>query len=58
MSFVLIAAGISAYGQTTKTDANDLRQKLQTNLDEWHKNGKFAGATLGVCLADEKCFAL
>lgn len=35
-----------------------LRQKLQANLDEWHKNGKFAGATLGVCLADGNCFSL
>ena len=33
-------------------------EKLQTNLDEWHKNGKFAGATLGVCLADGNCFSL
>ncbi len=36
----------------------NLRQKLQANLDEWNKNGKFAGATLGVCLADGKCFSL
>lgn len=35
-----------------------LQQKLQTNLDEWHKAGKFAGATLGVCLADGNCFGL
>lgn len=35
-----------------------LRQKLQANLDEWHKNGKFAGATLGVCPADGNCFGL
>lgn len=41
-----------------KPDENALRQKLQTNLDEWHKGGKFAGATLGVCLADGKCFSL
>lgn len=38
--------------------ANVLQQKLQTKLDEWHKAGKFAGATLGVCLADGKCFGL
>lgn len=35
-----------------------IKEKLQRNLDEWHKNGKFAGATLGVCLADGKCFSL
>lgn len=46
--------------QTSEPSANEnvLRQKLQTRLDEWHKAGKFAGATLGVCLADGKCFAL
>jgi len=41
-----------------QSDSNILRQKLQANLDEWHKSGKFAGATLGVCLADGKCFSL
>ncbi len=35
-----------------------LQPKLQAKLDEWHKNGKFAGATLGVCLTDGKCFGL
>jgi D-alanyl-D-alanine carboxypeptidase len=35
-----------------------VRQKLQAKLDEWHKAGKFAGATLGVCQADGNCFAL
>ncbi len=41
-----------------QTDTNALRQKLQTKLDEWHKSGKFAGATVGVCLADGNCFGL
>lgn len=35
-----------------------LRSKLQAKLDEWHKSGKFAGATLGVCQADGNCFSL
>jgi D-alanyl-D-alanine carboxypeptidase len=39
-------------------DEKALRQKLQAKLDEWHKAGKFAGATLGVCPADGNCFAL
>lgn len=49
-----------SFAQTgaAKTDSNELRGKLQTQIDEWHKNGKFAGATLGVCLADGKCFSL
>lgn len=37
---------------------NELKRNLQAKLDEFHKNGKFAGATLGVCLADGNCFGL
>lgn len=55
-AFALLFFGYSAFAQ--KTDTNALRQKLQSNLDEWHKSGKFAGATLGVCLADGNCFGL
>lgn len=36
----------------------DLKTRLQTKLDEWHKGGKFPGAALGVCTADGKCFGL
>lgn len=50
--FTLLLLIQNSFGQDT------LRQKLQTNLDEWHKNGKFAGATLGVCQADGNCFSL
>jgi len=41
-----------------KSDSTNLRQKLQNQLNEWHKSGKFAGATLGVCLANGNCFGL
>jgi D-alanyl-D-alanine carboxypeptidase len=41
-----------------QTDTNALRRKLQAKLDEFHKNGKFAGATLGVCPADGNCFGM
>lgn len=51
---IVLSLCASAYSQ----NVNPLSQKLQTKLDEWHKNGKFAGATLGVCLADGKCFGL
>lgn len=53
---ILFFAVSSVFAQ--KTDVPVLRQKLQAQLDEWHKTGKFAGATLGVCLADGNCFAL
>ena len=42
----------------TQVNTKSLQEKLQTKLNEWHKNGKFAGATLGVCLADGNCFGL
>ncbi len=53
--FALWLAASPAFAQT---DTNALRQKLQIKLDEWHKSGKFAGATLGVCPADGNCFSL
>jgi D-alanyl-D-alanine carboxypeptidase len=48
----------TAAAQAFKVDENALRQKLQAKLDEWHKNGKFAGATVGVVLADGSSFGL
>lgn len=35
-----------------------LKQKIQTKLDEWHKNAKFSGATVGVTLSNGKSFGL
>lgn len=55
LSLVLFALSIQAQA-VAKQDA--VKKQLQAKLDEWHKNGKFAGATLGVCLADGKCFSL
>jgi|GEM_PF-636349 len=47
-----------AFSQTAVTDSPALRQKLQAKLDEWHKNGKFPGATVGIALADGTSFGL
>jgi D-alanyl-D-alanine carboxypeptidase len=62
LSFVIFnvfcCAAISAQAVAPKVETAVLQQKLQARLDEWHKSGKFAGATLGVCLADGNCFAL
>ena len=55
--FALLFAGSATFAQTTN-DTNALRRKLQARLDEWHKNGKFAGATVGVVLADGTSFGL
>ncbi len=40
------------------TDTNSLKRALQLKLDEWHKAGKFPGATLGVVLAHGESFGL
>lgn len=58
LTLLIIGLSINTAAQKSKPDISPLKQKLQSNLDEWHKNGKFAGATLGVCLADGKCFSL
>ena len=60
ISLVIFSLNIGASAQAVKTekDIPFLRQKVQAKLDEWHKNGKFAGATVGICLADGKCFGL
>jgi len=54
--FIICLAFSSIFAQNTDNKA--LREKLQAKLDEWHKAGKFAGATLGVCQADGNCFGL
>jgi D-alanyl-D-alanine carboxypeptidase len=37
---------------------NVLKKELQAKLDEWHKAGKFPGATLGVALPNGESFGL
>lgn len=54
----LLAGGTSAQTVAPKVETAVLQQKLQAGLNEWHKAGKFAGATLGVCLAHGNCFGL
>jgi len=40
------------------TGTNVPKKEPQLNLDEWHKAGKFPGATLGVVMADGESFGL
>ncbi len=35
-----------------------LKGRLQTKLDDWHKNAKFSGATIGITLANGDSFGL
>ena len=44
--------------QGVAAGTNVLKKELQAKLDEWHKAGKFPGATLGVVLANGESFAL
>lgn len=53
-AFVLaLTLSIGAFAQTDK-----LKAELQSKLDEWHKAGKFPGATLGVVMANGESFGL
>lgn len=53
-AFVLaITLAVGAFGQTETVKA-----ELQAKLDEWHKAGKFPGATLGVVMANGESFGL
>ena len=51
---------VTAAAQTpvVATGTNVLKKELQMKLDEWHKAGKFPGATLGVVLPDGEAFVL
>lgn len=52
------AVGASAQQPIAATGINVLKKELQMKLDEWHKAGKFPGATLGVVLANGDSFGL
>ena len=54
----LLAVTLLLFSLSLAQTSNNLRQKLQAKLDEWHKAGKFPGATLGVCQADGNCFSI
>ena len=52
---LVVVALIPAHAQqpVAVIGTNVLKKELQLKLDEWHKAGKFSGATLGVVLADD-----
>lgn len=57
---LLLCVAVSTFSQSSapKVETAILQGKLQAQLDGLHKNGKFPGATVGICLADENCFGL
>ncbi|HQU92880.1 MAG TPA: serine hydrolase domain-containing protein [Pyrinomonadaceae bacterium] len=58
LAFVLLCASVSAQKPVVATGTNFLKKEIQAKLDEWHKGGKFPGATLGVVLANGESFGL
>lgn len=54
----LCTVGALAQKPVVATGTNVLKKELQIKLDEWHKAGKFPGATLGVVLPDGETIAL
>lgn len=57
---LLLIFTANAFSFSAKEEENYklLKQKIQTKLNEWHKNAKFSGATVGVTLANGKSFGL
>jgi D-alanyl-D-alanine carboxypeptidase len=58
LTTLLVFGHTIAVSQKGTAATDQLRQKIQTHIDSWHKAGKFPGATVGVCLADGDCFGL
>jgi len=56
---IFVSTG-AAFAQqpATASGTNVLKKELQMKLNEWHKAGKFPGATLGVVMADGESFGL
>jgi D-alanyl-D-alanine carboxypeptidase len=61
LTIVLMLIAVPAYFAQRPVAARGtavLKKDLQAKLDEWHKAGKFPGATLGVVLANGESFGL
>lgn len=55
---LLVLQAVTAQQPAAAAGTNVLKKDLQLKLDEWHKAGRFPGATLGVVLADGASFGL
>lgn len=57
---LIVTSAFAAHAQqpVIATGTNVLKKELQMKLDEWHRAGKFPGATLGVALANGESFGL
>ena len=57
LSLIIVPTAL-AQKPVVAVGTNVLKKELQMKLDEWHKAGKFPGATLGVVLANGESFGL
>ena len=57
---IIVIGLVPAFAQqpVAVVGTNALKKELQMKLDEWHKAGKFPGATMGVALPDGESFGL
>jgi D-alanyl-D-alanine carboxypeptidase len=60
IAIVIAASVLTSFAQSpvVATGKNVLKKELQMKFDEWHKAGKFPGATVGVALSDGESFGL
>ena len=57
-ALAVLSLQATAQRPVAATGTNVLKKEIQLKLDEWHKAGKFPGATVGVVLPDGESFGL
>ena len=57
-ALTVLSLHAAAQKPVAATGTNVLKKEIQLKLDEWHKAGKFPGATVGVVLPDGESFGL
>ena len=58
VALLACTVGVTAQRPVVATGTNVLKKEIQLKLDEWHKAGKFPGATVGVVLPHGESFGL
>ena len=58
VSLLVCCVSVAAQRPVVATGTNVLKKEIQLKLDEWHKAGKFPGATVGFVLPDGESFRL
>ena len=58
VTLLTAASAVLAQQPVTVAGTDVLKKEIQLKLDEWHRAGKFPGATVGVVLANGESFGL